>query len=150
MRRAARAIVRRRTFPEDTTMIALPLTALTTLLVVLLLLATGINVGRARVLYKIKAPAVTGHEMFERAFRIQMNTLENALQMLPALWLYAAFIGDRGAGAMGLIWLVARVWYAVAYQRDPLKRGGGFGLAFLAFIGLWLGAIWGVVRVLAF
>ena len=26
-----------------------------------------------------------------------MNTLEGAVQMLPALWLYAAYIGDRGA-----------------------------------------------------
>jgi glutathione S-transferase len=77
-----------------------------------------------------------------------MNTLENAVSMLPALWLYAAFIGDLGAGAMGAIWVIARVWYAVAYHKDPAKRGGGFGLATLASVGLWLGALWGVVRVL--
>ena len=117
-------------------------------MVAMLLLFTEINVGRARSRYNIKAPAVTGHEMFERAFRIQMNTLENAVLMLPALWLYAVFIGDRGAGAMGAVWLIARVWYALAYQSDPAKRGGGFGLAMLAFAGLWLGAIWGVIKVL--
>lgn len=129
-------------------MTALPLTALVTLLVVLLLLATAINVGRMRVRYRIQAPAVTGHEMFERAFRIQMNTLESTVPFLPALWLYALFIGEHGAAALGLIWLAARVWYAVAYQLDPAKRSGGFGLSFLAFLGLWLGALWGVVRVL--
>ena len=129
-------------------MTSLPLTSLVTLLVVLLLLFTGINVGRARGRYGIKAPAVTGHELFERAFRIQMNTLENAVLMLPALWLYAGFIGDRGAGAMGAIWLIARVWYAVAYQSNPAKRGGGFGLAMSAFAGLWLGALWGLIKVL--
>ena len=91
---------------------------------------------------------MTGHVMFERAFRIQMNTLENAAIMLPALWLYALLIGDMGAGVMGAIWLVARVWYAIAYQSDPAKRSGGFGLAFLAFAGLWAGALWGVVKVL--
>jgi len=127
-------------------MTSFPLTALVTLLVVLLMFATVVNVGLARIRYRIKAPAVTGHEMFERAYRVQMNTLESAALLLPALWLYAGFIGDRGAGAMGGIWLAARLWYALAYQRDPAGRSGGFGLAFLAFAGLWLGALWGVAQ----
>lgn len=110
--------------------------------------ATGINVGRARGRYGIKAPAVTGHEMFERAYRIQMNTLENAVLVLPALWLYAGFIGDRGAAAMGSVWIVARIWYAIAYQKDPTKRGPGFGLSVLAFAGMAAGALWGVIKVL--
>lgn len=129
-------------------MASLPLASLVTLLVVLLMFATALNVGRARVRYGIKAPAVTGHEMFDRAFRIQMNTLESAALLLPALWLYAGLIGDRGAGAMGMVWLAARVWYAVAYQKDPARRSGGFGLSFLAFAGLWLGALWGVARLM--
>jgi glutathione S-transferase len=126
----------------------LPLTALVTLLICFLMFATGINVGRARGLYGIKAPAVTGHELFERAYRIQMNTLENAVLVLPALWLYASFIGDRGAAMMGAVWLVARIWYAVAYQGDPKKRGPAFGLSVLAFAGLGAGAFWGIARVL--
>ena len=129
-------------------MIALPLTALVTLLVGMLILGTGINVGRARGLYGIKAPAVTGHEMFERAYRVQMNTLENAVLMLPALWLYAGFMGDRGAAIGGGIWLLARIWYALAYLGNPLKRGPAFGIGMTVFAGLWLGAAWGVVRVI--
>jgi len=66
--------------------------------------------------------------------------------LLPALWLYAGFNGDRGAAVTGVIWLVARVWYAVAYQIDPAKRSGGYTLSFLAFAALWLGAAGGVVR----
>ena len=129
-------------------MTSLPLTSLVTLFVLLLMVGAAMNVGRARGLYGIKAPATTGHELFERAFRVQMNTLESAVVMLPALWLYAGLIDDRGAGVMGLIWLVARVWYALAYLKEPAKRGGGFGLSFLAFAGLWLGALWGVARVM--
>ena len=129
-------------------MTSFPLTSLMTLLICVLMLATGWNVARARGRYGIKAPAVTGHEMFERAYRIQMNTLENALPLLLALWLYAGFIGDGGAGVMGAVWLVARVWYAIAYQTNPAKRGAGFNIAFLAFVGLWLGALWGVARAL--
>ena len=131
-------------------MTTLPLSALLTLLVVLLQLFTGFNVGRARGRYGIKAPAVTGHELFERAYRIQMNTLENAALMLPALWLFAGFVSDLGAAVLGGLWIAARVWYAVAYQNDPKKRGPGFGLAMLAFAGLWLGALWGVLRVMLF
>jgi len=127
---------------------ALPLTSLVTLLVCLLILATGINVGRARGRYGIKAPAVTGHELFERAYRVQMNTLENTVMMLPALWLYAGFIGDRGAAIAGGVWLLARIWYALAYSANPAKRGPAFGLGMAAFAGLWLGAAWGVVRVI--
>lgn len=127
-------------------MTALPLSALLTLLVVLLQLFTGFNVARARGRYGIKAPAVTGHELFERAYRVQMNTLENAALMLPALWLFAGFVSDLGAAVLGGLWIAARVWYAVAYQNDPKKRGPGFGLAMLAFAGLWLGALWGVLR----
>ncbi|MCF8199487.1 MAG: MAPEG family protein [Sulfuritalea sp.] len=127
-------------------MTSLPLTSLVTLLVVLLMFVNGLNVARARGLYGIRAPAVTGHDMFERAYRVQMNTLENAAMMLPALWLYAGLIDDRGAGAMGVIWLVARVWYGVAYQKNPSSRGGGFTVALLANLGLWLGAAWGLLR----
>jgi glutathione S-transferase len=127
---------------------AYPLTAFVTLLVCLLMLAVGINVGRARSRYNIKAPAVTGHELFERAYRIQMNTLETAVMMLPALWVNAAFISDRGAAALGAVWVIARIWYAVAYQLEPPKRGPAFGLSMLA-MGLLLGvALFGVGRVL--
>ena len=129
-------------------MTSLPLTSLVTLLVLILLSLTAFNVGRARGRYGVKAPAVTGHELFERAFRVQMNTLEGGVLMLPALWLYAAFVGDRGAGVMGLIWLLARTWYAIAYLQDPAKRGAGFLLGMLMFSGLWLGAFWGLLRVL--
>lgn len=127
-------------------MTSLPLTSLVTLLVLLLLVVTAVNVGRARSRYGIKPPAITGHEMFDRAYRVQMNTLESTAAMLPALWLYAAFIGDRGAALAGLIWLGARIWYALGYQRDPDKREGGFVLSFIAFVGLWLGALWGIIR----
>jgi glutathione S-transferase len=129
---------------KERRMTSLPLAALITLLVLLLMFLTALNVGRARGLYGIMAPAVSGHEMFDRAFRIQMNTLESAAVMLPALWLYAGFIGDRGAALLGAIWLAGRVWYAFAYHQDPKKRSAGFGIGFLAFAGLWVGALWGV------
>jgi len=84
--------------------------------------------------------------MFERAFRVQMNTLENTVIFLPALWLCALFVGPLVATALGGVWLVGRVWYAVAYLREPKSRGGGFVLAFVAWAGLMIAASWGVLR----
>ena len=119
-------------------------TSFITLLTVLLMFCLIFNVGRARGKYEVKAPAVTGHELFERAYRIQLNTVENVLLFLPALWLYAIFIGDKGAGDSGVIWLIARVWYAIAYQFNPAKRGFGFLISILVIAGLWVGAAYGI------
>lgn len=123
---------------------AYPLTSLITLLVVLLMFITSVIVGKARVKYDIKAPATSGHEMFDRAYRVQMNTLEAAALMLPSLWIYAVFNGETGAFVMGVIWLVGRAWYAQAYLADPVRRGMGFGIAFVALAGLWFGALVGL------
>lgn len=119
-------------------------TVFITLLTVALLFAVTFNVVRARGKYRIQAPATTGHEMFERAYRIQLNTIENVLMFLPALWLYAMFIGDKGAGDSGMIWLVGRIWYAIAYQTNPAKRSYGFLISLLVIAGLWLGAAYGI------
>lgn len=129
-------------------MTAYPLASLITLLVVALMFATSINVGRCRVAYKIMAPATTGHEMFDRAYRIQMNTIEAALMMLPSLWLFAVWDSDHWAGVIGGVWVLARIWYAVAYWRNPASRSAGFGLSSLAFLALWGGAFHGAANAL--
>lgn len=120
--------------------------ALITLGVVALLFAVAWNVGRARGVYKVSAPATRGNPAFERAFRVQMNTLENAVAFLPVLWLFAAFVNGPWSAALGTVWLAARVWYAIAYQKDAARRGPAFGLSVIAFAVLAFGAAWGVGR----
>ena len=120
--------------------------ALVTLAALALCFATAAIVGKARGKYRVAAPATTGHEMFERAFRVQMNTLENVVIFLPALWLCAIFFGPLTATAFGALWLVGRVWYAAAYLREPRTRGSGFVLAFTAGGGLRIAASGGVLR----
>ena len=122
------------------------LPAVVTLLTVLLLIGTAMFVGYARGKHGIKAPATTGHPDFERAFRVQMNTQEGALTFLPTLWLAAHFGSAMAAGALGLAWVAARVWYAIAYARDPAKRGPAFGIALLALVALIVVAAVGLAR----
>ena len=125
---------------------SLPLTAVVTILSVLLLFVIASLVGRARAKYGIRAPATTGNDSFERIFRVHANTVENTVMFLPMLWLFAATLGDRWAALLGLVWLVGRVWYAVAYAQDVKKRGGGFTLALLAWGVLTIGAAIGLLR----
>jgi glutathione S-transferase len=127
---------------------SLPYTAAVTLVALLVYFLIIGAVATARTKYGIKAPAVTGNEHFERAYRVQMNTLEQMALFLPALWLYAAYVSDRGAAVGGLIWVVGRVIYALAYVLDPASRGPGAMVTLLATAGLWLGAAYGVVRAL--
>lgn len=122
------------------------LPALVTLLTVLLLFGTMWVVGHARGKYGIKAPATSGHPAFERAYRVQMNTLEQTVMFLPTLWLAANYGFGGWAGIAGLVWLVGRAWYALAYLKDPAKRGPGFALGMLGWIALLVMAGIGVVR----
>ncbi|TAN07292.1 MAG: MAPEG family protein [Rhodanobacteraceae bacterium] len=119
---------------------------LVVLLTVLLLLLVTLLTGRARHKYGIKAPATSGHPLFERAYRVQMNTLEHAVIFLPAFWLAARLGNPNWAGVLGLTWLAGRAWYVSAYQRDPASRGRPFILALLALVLLIALAIFGVVR----
>ena len=121
-----------------------PLIALITLLTVVLLITTLVLVGRARGRYGVKAPATTGHEGFERVFRVQGNTQEAALMFLPSLWVAANFGAVWLSATFGAIWLVSRAWYIVAYA-DPAKtRTVPFTLAALANLALLVQGLWGV------
>ena len=119
---------------------------LITLLAVAVFFGCIMAVARARGRYRIAAPATTGDPDFERVFRVQMNTLEALAMFLPALWIAARFADPRIVGGIGLLWVVTRIWYAVAYIGAAEKRGIGFTLGMLSTTALWLIALWGVVR----
>ncbi len=121
------------------------LTTLVTLLAIAFYFLTGINVARARTRTGVKAPATSGHPDFERAFRIQMNTLEWMPIFLPSLWLFAIYISDTIAAAIGAVWIIGRIVYFIGYSQAAAKRGPGFAIQALAAIALWGGALGAVV-----
>ena len=121
-------------------------TALVTCLAILLYFLTGIQVSRARVAFGIKVPAISGNPDFERVFRVQMNTLEWMPIFLPSLWLFALYINDALAAALGLVWIAGRVLYMTGYSQAAAKRGLGFGIQAAAAILLWLGTLGAIVR----
>jgi len=85
-------------------------------------LVFGMLVGRARMKYAIAAPAVSGHSMFERYFRVHQNTLEQMVIFIPAVLLFGRYLSPIGAAVLGVIYLLGRIVYAAGYVRAPEKR----------------------------
>ena len=124
----------------------MPWTTIVVLLALLEYVAIMMAVGRARVTYGIKAPAVTGDETFERYYRVQQNTVEQLVVFLPAVFAFAHFVGDRWAAGIGVVFIVGRLVYFRAYVADPGRRGPGMLLTFVPSIVLVAGALVGAVR----
>jgi glutathione S-transferase len=99
----------------------MPLVDIVALLALLQFFVFAGLVGRARGKYGVNAPSVTGHEMFERAYRVQMNTLELLMLFLPSLYIAAGYWPGG--------YVVGRIVYQQAYMSDPARRGPGFLLS---------------------
>ena len=117
-----------------------------TALAVLQFLVFGFKVGKARGRYGVKAPAITGNEIFERYFRVQQNPLEQLIVFLPGLYLFSHYFSPPVAAVLGAVYLVGREVYAATYVKDPAKREMGYGLTFLPMVILVLGGLIGAVR----
>ncbi len=127
-------------------MFTLPLTSLVTLAAIILFFVMGLRVAKARGTYNIPAPATSGDPIFERHFRVQMNTLEWLAMFLPALWLGAIWHSDGVAAGLGLVWIIGRIIYMVAYVADPKTRSLGFVVQMLATLSLILLTLFHIVR----
>ncbi|HKS53829.1 MAG TPA: MAPEG family protein [Steroidobacteraceae bacterium] len=110
----------------------------------------GWQVGVARSKYNIPAPAISGNDVFERTFRVQMNTQEQLLVFLPALWIFASFVSPLWAAVLGAVFIVGRAVYAVTYVKDPKSRSIGFALTaipnLLMLLGILIWAVWALVK----
>jgi len=122
--------------------------AIVTILVLVLYVYMGSRVGRMRGKHNIAAPTVTGHPEFERAFRVHANTLEALMIFLPLLWL--ATLLYRGIpwlpALFGLIFIAGRIIFMQRYMADPKSRGPGVMIGVLAYIGLLILTIVGIVQ----
>jgi glutathione S-transferase len=109
----------------------------------------GFKVGGARGRFGVKAPAITGNDVFERHFRVQQNTMELLVVLLPGLYLFSHYFSPPAAAVLGAVYLVGREVYARAYVKDPAKRSGGYGMSFLPaailVLGGLIGAVWQLI-----
>jgi glutathione S-transferase len=91
----------------------------------------GFEVGKMRVKHACKAPSITGAPEFERMFRVQQNTMEQLVMFIPTIWMFGYLVNPLWGAGMGVVYLVGRAIYRVAYVKDPKSRSLGFMLSFL-------------------
>ena len=127
-------------------MITMKYTALVTVAALVFTLMLSVRVGRLRARLGVDAPAMSGEPLFDRVFRIHMNTVEQLVLFVPLLWLATSVLGDPIAAGVGAVWIVGRVVYANAYATDPARRGPGMVITLVSTGVLGLATLWGILR----
>lgn len=117
-------------------------------LILLQYIVTIFRVGQARGRYGVAAPATTGHEIFERWYRVQSNSLELLVVFVPAVYAAAHYYAPLWPTAAGASFLVGRILYQRSYVSDPKSRGLGFVLSMLPTALLVLASVIGAARAL--
>jgi len=102
---------------------------------------TLLRAGLARIKYKVQAPAHSGPEAYERHVRAHQNTLEHLALFLPGLWLFSFAVSPLWAAAIGAIWPVGRLLYALGYYQAAEKRSIGLYMSMPPIYIFVLGSI---------
>ncbi|MEG3903256.1 MAPEG family protein [Microcoleus sp. B4-C5] len=119
--------------------------SLITVSALILYFVVTINVGRARLKYKVSPPQMTGNPDFERVVRVQQNTLEQMILFLPSLWLFSQFLSPIWGAGIGAVWIIGRILFAWGYYQAAEKRAAGFGISTLATLALLGGSLTGII-----
>jgi uncharacterized membrane protein YecN with MAPEG domain len=114
-------------------------------LAVIEVMILGFLVARAREQYGVRAPATSGHPAWDRLNRTHQNSLEQLVLFIPLFLAYCFNTGLHTGIVLGLVYLVARIVYAVGYVRDSERRAAGAFLTFAVQVWLAVGAVIGLV-----
>lgn len=84
--------------------------------------------------------------MFDRAYRVQMNTLELIVVFLPAMFIAAKYWPQAYVASAGAVYLLGRFIYWRSYVAAPASRGLGFALSMIPILALIVGALAAIIR----
>lgn len=121
------------------------LVALVILVALIQYIYFSVMVGGARGKYGVDAPATTGNDTFERYYRVQMNTLEMLVSLIPAMVIFAINVRADVAAYAGIVYITGRFIYFKSYVGDPKKRTVGFLLSMLPILVL---IVWGGISII--
>ena len=82
----------------------------------------SVRCGSMRGKHDVPAPAMQGHPEFERAFRVQYNTIEQLVVFLPSIVLFGHYVSPTIAAGVGMVFVIGRAMFAIGYWQDPSKR----------------------------
>ena len=105
-----------------------------------------IRVGASRGKYKVNAPACEGDETWERIFRVQQNTLEQLIILIPSTFAFAYYTSPLWVLLPGAAFIIGRFLYSVEYIKDPNSRVLGMSLTLAANATLVIGALVGLSK----
>lgn len=125
------------------------LVAIIILLAIMQFIVFAAMVGWTRPRYGINAPKTVGNEDWERRFRVHQNTMEQLVSFIPAVWLCGTYVHIYLAAGLGLVYLIGRTVYAIAYLKDPDSRTPGTLITFIPIVILVLSSLIGIVLNLA-
>lgn len=103
------------------------------------------QVGMARGKYGVEAPKTTGNDIWERIYRVQMNTLEQLIIFIPSMVAFGLFVSAIWVVIPGALYIIGRQLYARAYVKDPSKRELGMIVGFVGNVVLVIGSFVGVI-----
>ena len=72
-----------------------------------------------------------------------MNTLEQLIVFIPAIFLFGRYVSAPIAAVLGVVYILGRILYLVGDVSDPAKRSSGFLTGYLATVVLVLGGLVG-------
>lgn len=105
-------------------------------------------VGATRNKYGVLAPATIGNPQWERYYRIQVNTAEQLILFIPAIYAFAYYVSEIWAAAIGAVFLIGRVVYFVGYRKAGEKRLLGAVMTTWPSYILVIGALIGLCSIL--
>ncbi|NRB22744.1 MAPEG family protein [Shewanella sp.] len=104
-----------------------------------------LKVGKSREKYKVLSPKTVGDETWERMFRIQQNTLEQLVVFIPGMLIFSHYVSSLWVVLPGVLFLIGRQVFAIAYFNEPKSRTLGFALTFFSNVGLVVAGLIGVI-----
>ena len=117
------------------------------ILALIQLAAFVVIVGKARVRFGVKAPAIYGNVDFERYYRVQMNTIELIILFIPSIFLASIYWSPYLMAALGCIYLIGRILYFFAYTQGK-NRVVAFLMSFTPIIIFMVAGLFGTIRAL--
>lgn len=107
----------------------------------------GLRTGISRPKYNVPAPKTTGHEIWERIYRVHQNTMEQLVVFIPGMLAFTHYVSQTWAVVLGIGFIIFRQYYSYTYIKNPPERK--FPIGFLIINILVIGSLIAVILKLA-